>query len=80
MNRFRTLLHKISLQRRHILRHLQEFSTTVGRCRHVVDVGSGESNRYGDLFEFDLYLGLDRFRYADVVADAGAIPYWGWSS
>jgi SAM-dependent methyltransferase len=54
---------------------VKEFSAQVGHCRCVLDVGSGESRPFGDLFDTDLFVGIDRFESADLIGDAGALPF-----
>jgi SAM-dependent methyltransferase len=73
-HRFRKWSRKIDLQPYYIRRHLKEFSASIGRCDCMVDVGSGETGPYLDLFDFGVCVGLDRFEHADLIADAGALP------
>jgi SAM-dependent methyltransferase len=73
--RLATVSRKVSLQTYYVHRQLRKFSGYVGRCSFIVDVGAGESSPYKDLFDADMYVGLDRFEHADVVGDASALPF-----
>jgi SAM-dependent methyltransferase len=64
----------VSFPRYIIRRQLASLATTIGRCDCMVDVGSGRASSYKDLFDHKVYIGMDRFEYADVIGDAEVLP------
>ncbi len=60
-----------------IRRHVGDFAATVGRRHCIVDVGSGMTAPYRDLFDYGdgVYVSVDYFERADVQADAETLPF-----
>lgn len=59
-----------------IRRQIGDFAAIVGRSHCIVDVGSGETVPYRDLFNYGdgVYVSVDQFERADVQADAEILP------
>jgi SAM-dependent methyltransferase len=64
----------VSYAARGLRARLAELAAMVGPCGLVLDVGSGSSTPYRNLFHCGSYVTLDRFERADILGDAEALP------
>lgn len=71
----RAFSRRLSLPRHHIRTHLTEFAQIVGSSRLILDIGSGRLAPYRPLFNYERYVAVDYFEWADVRADAGHLPF-----
>lgn len=69
------LSRRLSLPRHYIRAHLTEFARIVGPSRLILDIGSGRLAPYRPLFDYERYVAVDYFEWADVRADAGHLPF-----
>jgi SAM-dependent methyltransferase len=68
------LSRQVSFQGHSIRKHLTGFAAAAGRCNCLMDVGSGRLTPYRGLFDWNIYVSIDRFERADVQGDAESLP------
>ena len=69
------LSRRLSLPRYHIRKHLTNFAQMIGPSHLILDIGSGRLAPYRPLFDYERYVAIDYFEWADVRADASHLPF-----